>query len=125
MPQTMTKTEERELLTKTIDALPDSYLRDILITETPAIIRAIDNDLGFIDLAGHERAARQAYHEAMIARKALTETNQQIAQARQQLKDVEREIQNARSAAAAALPDPVRLRAIAEEIDDIRKTYKN
>lgn len=79
----LTKHDERDLVAKTIAALPDSYLRDILTTERDSIIRAIDDDLTFLDLAelgrqiiAEREALRAVRAEIMEAQKTLRETHQ-------------------------------------------------
>ena len=74
----MTKLEEIQLVHATIRALPDSYLRDILETERPTIVNAIENDMTFIDLGELSRiiiaereALRAVQAEIMIAKRTL------------------------------------------------------
>jgi hypothetical protein len=81
---TMTKEQERNLVHETIRNLPDSYLKDILATELPAIIQAIDNDMGFLDLAGLSRLIIEEREE-------LKRVQQQTFEARRALADVTRQ----------------------------------
>lgn len=77
---TMTKEQERSLVHETIRDLPESYLKDILTTELTAIIQAIDNDMGFLDLAGvsqliiaEREELKRVQQQTYAAKKALDE----------------------------------------------------
>ena len=48
----LSKDEEKALLARTIEGLPDGYLRDILESERAAIEHAIDLDVAFLGLDG-------------------------------------------------------------------------
>ena len=47
-PEVLSKSDEKRLLTTTIEQLPDGYFRDILTELKPEIVRAIDSDFGCI-----------------------------------------------------------------------------
>jgi hypothetical protein len=47
-PEVLSKSDEKRLLTTTIEHLPEGYLRDILTELKPEIVRAIECDFGCI-----------------------------------------------------------------------------
>lgn len=62
----LTKAEEIALLDKTIEGLPEGYLKDILSNERAAIVKAIENDVGFTGLD-------RVVNEAIRAHKRIAE----------------------------------------------------
>jgi len=87
----MTKQQETDLIQKTINSLPDSYLRSILISEYDAIEGAISDDFGFIDLAGTMAQVIEGRQELIDLQKRKTALEQDLRAAAERYNQIVRE----------------------------------
>lgn len=68
----LTKADEKALLTEIIDHCPDGYVKDILTDMRLEAEHAIDSDFGFVDLSMRRRENEEHREEMRKARETLT-----------------------------------------------------
>ena len=95
----MTKSEEREFVDKTIARLPDSYLKDILVSEREPILRAIDEDLCYIDITALQVQVVEEQANVKLAQRAVNAAKHELAQIQVQHDRFESSIRELRTTA--------------------------
>jgi len=97
-PDTMTKSDEKRLLSAIVQEMPDGYLRDILKALSTEIHGAIDNDY-VCTLTDFRRDIRNATEQLDALRKEVKELQQRAENARIEIARAERKMSDARAMA--------------------------